>query len=73
MARVEAAKMRDAGGVVRAGDVLQPGAVGRAQAVAVQVRVDGPVREIGGGEVGEKRHRSCAAPAQWMASSVISS
>ena len=33
--------MRDAGGMVRAGDVLQPGAVGRAKAVVVLVVVAG--------------------------------
>ena len=56
MARVERAQMRDASGVVWRCDVLEPGAVGRAQAVAVQVRVDRPGRESAGGEVGHKRH-----------------
>jgi 2-keto-4-pentenoate hydratase len=45
MARIERAEVRDARGVVRAGDVVQAGAVGRAMPVAVQVRVDWPVRQ----------------------------
>ena len=57
MARVERAKVRDAGGVVWRGDVLKPGAVGRAQAVAVQVREDWPSNPSGWQRMNEAENR----------------
>jgi hypothetical protein len=49
--------VRDAGGVVWRGDVLKPGAVGRAQAVAVQVREDWPSNPSGWQRMNEAENR----------------